>query len=362
MPGPRPCDARAGAAVRTALRILLSSALALGLLWALAAWGDLSFADFVTALRRLTLGEYLLALAIHVGIYAVRAQRFRTLIPGPARPPFLGTCAASSAHNLAAYVLPAKTGEATLVLYLKASQGVGGGAGLASLLVSRLLDLGTLAAGLGAACLLLVASDFPGLPAFCLPLGVGLLIGAAVFGLVVGGGERPVYGGLALARRLGLGRSSVGSRIAGVVERVAAALAEAGSDGRFLRAALLSIPIWLGVFLFYAVLARAVGLGAEIGLVEATFGSGLAVASNLLPINAFAAFGTQEAGWTLGFGWLGVERDLALSTAVAVHLVQLFDVVLLGVLGHVAMGAGARSPASGATAVNPTGADPPPGS
>ena len=78
-----------------------------------------------------------------------------------------------------------------------------------------------------------------------------------------------------------------------------------------------------------------------------TFGSGLAVASNLLPINAFAAFGTQEAGWTLGFGWLGVERDLALSTAVAVHLVQLFDVVLLGVLGHLAMGAGKREARSG---------------
>jgi len=342
--------------LKTLGRILLSSALAAALLAALVAWGDLTVRDFVDALRRLTLGEYLLALAIHVGIYAVRAQRFRLLIPGAGRPSFPGTLAASSAHNLAAYVLPAKTGEATLVLYLKASQGVGGGAGLASLLVSRILDLGTLAAGLGTACLLLVATDFPSRPAFCGPLGIALVSGALVFGVAVGGGERPLRAGLALARRVGLERFGPGRRIGELVERVARAVAESGGEGRFLQAALLSVFVWLGVFLFYAVLARAVGLGAEIGLVEATFGSSLAVVTNLLPINAFAAFGTQEAGWTLGFGWLGVERDLALSTAVAVHLVQLFDVVLLGILGHVLMGA-RKGPSDPAPAVEATPAD-----
>jgi uncharacterized membrane protein YbhN (UPF0104 family) len=72
------------------------------------------------------------------------------------------------------------------------------------------------------------------------------------------------------------------------------------------------------------------------------------VLTNLLPINAFAGFGTQEGGWVLGFGLLGVERELALSTGIAVHLVQLSNTVLFGAIGHVAMGllgaaAGARA-------------------
>ena len=54
--------------------------------------------------------------------------------------------------------------------------------------------------------------------------------------------------------------------------------------------------------------------------------------------NAFAGVGTQEAGWVLGFGILGIERDTAFATGLAVHLVQLFNVCAMGLAGHVAMG------------------------
>ena len=61
-------------------------------------------------------------------------------------------------------------------------------------------------------------------------------------------------------------------------------------------------------------------------------------ASNLLPINGFAGFGTQEAGWAVGFRMLGVPPDVALATGLGVHVVQLVNVVLMGVLGQVALG------------------------
>jgi uncharacterized membrane protein YbhN (UPF0104 family) len=113
---------------------------------------------------------------------------------------------------------------------------------------------------------------------------------------------------------------------------VAAALRDASSRGRLTRAALLTVPQWVGIFAFYAVLARALGLDAGVGFVEACFGSSLAVLTNLLPINGFAGFGTQEGGWVLGFGILGVPRDAALATALGVHVVQLFDTLLLGLI------------------------------
>jgi hypothetical protein len=90
------------------------------------------------------------------------------------------------------------------------------------------------------------------------------------------------------------------------------------------------------VFLFYAVLAR--GLGLDVSLGAAVFGSGLAIAANLLPINGLAGFGTQEAGWVVGFVILGVPRELALSTGLGAHLVQLANVILFGLMAHVALG------------------------
>ena len=49
--------------------------------------------------------------------------------------------------------------------------------------------------------------------------------------------------------------------------------------------------------------------------------------------------GTQEGGWTAGFGLLGVDTSVALETSLGVHAVQLFNVVSMGVVAHLIMGA-----------------------
>ena len=129
-------------------------------------------------------------------------------------------------------------------------------------------------------------------------------------------------------------------------ERAASELSQRASEALRQARGGVSVPallaltalIWLGVFGFYAFLAYGFGLPEHISPGGAVFGSGLAVLSNILPINAFAGVGTQEAGWVLGFGVLGVGREQAFATGLGVHLVQLFDVVAMGLVGHLAMG------------------------
>jgi hypothetical protein len=69
----------------------------------------------------------------------------------------------------------------------------------------------------------------------------------------------------------------------------------------------------------------------------------MAMAMTMLPLSAFASFGTLEAGWVVGFGVVGVGRELALATGAGLHLVQLVNAVGLGVVGHVVMGMCARA-------------------
>jgi hypothetical protein len=59
---------------------------------------------------------------------------------------------------------------------------------------------------------------------------------------------------------------------------------------------------------------------------------------SLVPLSAFASFGTLETGWVLGFGLVGIESKLATATGLGFHVVQLIDIVLLGVIGHIGMG------------------------
>jgi uncharacterized membrane protein YbhN (UPF0104 family) len=119
------------------------------------------------------------------------------------------------------------------------------------------------------------------------------------------------------------------------LERMGAAL-QAVKGRRLAQALLLSLLAWLCVFLFCAVLARGLGIG-EIGFGEVVFGSGLAMLTSLLPLSAFASIGTLEAGWVLGFGVFGVARELALATGAGLHVVQLVNIVLLGLVGHLLM-------------------------
>ena len=141
--------------MRTAVRLLVSILVAAGLLAALFHWGELTPGELWETWKELPRDVYVQALLVHLGIYVLRATRFRVLLPPASRPPLPALVAVSSAHNLAAYVLPAKTGEGTLILYLRKVCGVPGSEGLASLVVSRLLDLATLALMLSVSTLVL---------------------------------------------------------------------------------------------------------------------------------------------------------------------------------------------------------------
>jgi hypothetical protein len=267
--------------------------------------------------------------------------------------------AISAAHNMAAYVLPAKSGEASLIVYLRGTSGVTTGEGAATLMVSRIVDLGILCAWLALSAVVLGLGEHARAGAWFVGAGAVLALGAAAILWLGARSERLVHVAVSLSRTLHLDR---GERRGALVARVvgfAAALAAAGSEGRFARGALYSVPLWAGVFAFYAVPARGAGLGPEHGFLEAVFGSSLAVLTNLLPINGLAGFGTQEAGWVAGFGLLGVGREAALTSGLAVHLVQLFNTCLFGLLGHLAMAAWRSSPTPERSADRPGSAAPP---
>lgn len=329
--------------MRPILRVLASLLVAGVLLAFLAFFGDVRWSDLAKAWGELSLRAYGAALAFHVLLYVLRALRFFVLIPPAQRPPFGRLLVVSCAHTMAATILPAKIGEATYIVYLRDVCGVSAVAGTASLVVSRLLDLATLALGMSIACIAIhVAGAYPQLE--WLPSLGGLLaaVSLALFAASARGDWLVVTASRVL-HGVGLDRLERGRKILARTQQVAGALREAGGDRRLYVAALVSLPIWMCVFLFCAILARGLGLPDSVTLSEATFASSLAILTSLIPISAFASFGTLEAGWVLGFGVLGIDPTLAGATALGLHFVQLLNVVALGVLGHLGMGLATRS-------------------
>ena len=319
------------------LRLALSLGIAAGLLAALMALGGVRPAELSAGLRRLDAGSYAVALLLTVIVYVLRACRFRVLLPDALKPGFARILSITSSYTMASVILPAKVGEATFVVYAGRVAGIGAAEGFACLMVARLLDFASLCLGMSIACIVLWATDaYANLP-WLGPLGAALFPGSLfLFGLSARG-DLLLRTASSASRVLGFGRTSAGRRILGASERIGEALRAAGSRKRLVAAALLSLPAWVCVFLYCAVLARGLGLPSDTSLAKATFGSGLAILTTLLPVSAFANFGTLEAGWVLGFHALGVGTDLAYATGVGLHVVQIANTVLLGLLGHVGM-------------------------
>jgi uncharacterized membrane protein YbhN (UPF0104 family) len=294
-------------------------------------WSGLQLDDVARTLRRLGPGTFAAAFGLHVLSYLFRARRFQILVPVAERPPLAEVVTASAAHNLAVQVLPAKTGELTLIVYLRGRSGVSGSAATASLLISRLLDVLMLGA-LGGLAALVVAREHGGL---ALALAGGLFVGSLFVALVV---ARATWLTDGLARRLAT-RGARAQRAGEIIGRLGAALESAGHRSSIGPALLLSVPLWLCVFGFWVTLASGLGLPEHIGLLDNAFATASAQIGSLVPLAAFGGIGPMEAGWQLGYGILGVDLDTALAVGLSTHLVQLFNVSVLGGLAHLRMAA-----------------------
>lgn len=326
---------------KNALRIVLSVIMSLAVLWALMFFTDTDLATLKRTLGSLSPWVFLMAFGLHMLTYCLRALRFWLLIPPALRPSYRRIWVLSGAHNLASYVLPAKTGEASWVVYLRTFTGVPSSPGIASLVVSRLLDAAVLASSLSLACMYLAKRGGHGqldqIATYVAPLalaGIGL-------GALSVRGDLLVHllsKGLRVVR---LDHWSRGERLVEKVTEIAKAMRVASQGRRLSLSALVTVPVWACIFGFYATLASGMGIadGFEepLSFPEAVFGSSLAVLANLLPVNGAAGVGTQEFGWVSGFVVLGVEKSRALSVGLAVHFVQLFNVVTVGLFCHLAM-------------------------
>ena len=321
------------------LRILLSVGISAALLLLLTFASDADFGQAWRRLRSLPPEIFFAALGVHMCTYSIRALRFRMLIPAETRPDYRRLLVISAAHNMASYLLPAKTGEASWVVYLKSHCGVRAATGLASLVVARLLDGAVLCSALAASCLYLGMSGRYDHLEFLAWMGWSLIGLMLVFALFAWRGDWMVKIVTAVLKFARLHHWHLGDRFLASLYQVALALRDAGTGHRLGIAAALTIPIWGCVFLFYHLHSRHLGIPADYSYFETIFGSSLAVMANLLPVNGMAGAGTQEGGWTAGFGLIGVDTSVALETSLGVHAVQLFNVVSMGVVAHLIMGA-----------------------
>lgn len=236
----------------------------------------------------------LLALALLVGTYFVRAHRIADYFPRETAGRFLWLFRVTQIHNMLNIMLPLRTGETSFPLLMRSEFGVPLAHGTSALLVLRLLDLHALLAAAGIGLVARTAFSW---------WACGLWLAFLLAPLAVVPFRGPV---LALARR------KLPQRLEKFAEEV--------DDGiprdlaAFVRAWALTVLNWgVKVLVLAWVLAL---MGVE--PIAACFGGALGgELSSVLPVHAPAGVGTYPAGIAAGAAAFGADRGAAAVLAAA---------------------------------------------
>lgn len=316
-PAPRPHETSPRPASRRWKRVALGVLALVLLVLALRALDVGSLRDTLAAARPLPL---LYALAAYVACYVARALRFRLLLVS-ATPPLVDLTAVMAVHNLSNMLLPARTGELSWLALAKDRYGIPLGEGAVTLLLSRLFDVG----GIAAWFLLALVMHAPAAARTELWIVAGLVFVAAAavtFALA----PLATLAGRVIARDSGGGwRMTVAAKLAALAEHARRVRARGTDVAVFV----VTQIQWLCTFITcWCIL---VAFGVEFPFLRSILGStGLSLAL-ILPLNTFGNVGTFEAGWVAGYRLAGMDAGPAAATAVAAHAAILaFALVLAG--------------------------------
>lgn len=277
------------------------------------------------------------AMVIYAGLAYILANYFKSLryevmlkelaIPMPRM------FAISGYQNFFNQILPARTGELTLVYYLKTIGGADISKGLHSLLVTRIFDFIVVAAFFmcsilvyygreSSISLLLLGAVFLAISVIALfNLKWLVIFSAWVFESAV--------------RILKLERSPLSLKIRSKIEPIIDEFARFDTRRYIPMLALTSILVWIALYVFSYL--TILSLGIDISFLQSVAGSTGAVLTNTLPINSFGSFGTLEAGWTGGFVLVGMSEQDAITSGFAYHILNFLVSALISGVCFVAL-------------------------
>ena len=284
-------------------------------LTALAGWWvlkSISPGEIAELFRQASLSWLLLGFGFYLIAFAARVGRFSVLFPYEELSG--GKLAViTGMHNLAVRLLPNPSGEAVF-FYFAGRHGAHTGSILAVLLAYRLLDFSAVALYLSAAAFVLLGYNWLGKQVVF--LAAAILFACLPFIIA----RFPVYRRIEKVEMTG-----------GWVRRKAADLFEAmgvlfAKKGRYRKAILFSLLVWICMSAAYYMFFRAFGL--ESNFFAVLFAGMVQVFVNVLP--SIAGVGVMEAGWVLGFGILGLPKEEILAGAIGVDAMTLLGTFVIG--------------------------------
>jgi len=289
---------------------------------------QISFEDILKLFFNLSYGWVIIGFIFYFITNVNRAFRLQALLPdqtGTRR----SALAIVIAQNMFNNILPARTGELSLLYLLRKHRQITLGQSAVVLILARIFDYLAVASIFVTAALLSL-EHVPAFGANIILTVLGLILLTIALLFVVIYLKRP---GLRLfhtiLRKSGLARYVLTQQILDKAEQLLTAFESVHSLKRLYFVFGWSILIWFSLFAGFYAFMRSLGL--ETTITNLIVGATFAVLSKAIPFISIGGLGAHEAGWTVGFMLVGFDRTTAISSGFAVNLLIIMSSILLGI-------------------------------
>jgi uncharacterized protein (TIRG00374 family) len=292
-------------------------------------------------LSHLNLGWLITALLIFLINYLLRTIRLSLLINSP-RVSFQKLWVVTSLYGFFNYVMPARSGELSLLYLLKSKLEIPFSKSSAVLAISRALDFSIVAMFVPIFLIFYWKRLSPSfIQIMILFFGLFFLL-ILVFLFILRFGDL-ISNRIAAHSNSDKQNSGFGkllSRLWNLFSIMLDYIRLINLQRKYRSLTIITLIIWLSVFTnFYLII---LSMGYQLKFLQILVISFIMVPASLLPFQGFANIGIHELGWVAAFGLFGYARDISIVVAVGSHAILLTFVIFLGLSGTIMNFLGAK--------------------
>lgn len=310
--------------IRNAIGLIVAAALLYFLL------NQIKIENIEYVFDKLSVMSLILIILLYALIYLFRSLRFLALM-ATSGVRLQHMYFVVSIHTFLNHIMPARTGELSYPYLLKKHKGIGYALSGSGLVVVRLFDL----IFSGALFLLAVYYESKTLggsiPSILFAVASAVIILVIIMLNLKSITEVILKVLKQIFKKLEIDSYPAAKKIMIGMQEAAAALLMMRTKTIYFRLTALTAFAWLSTFgMFYVFMKE---IAPSLSFMEVVLASVFSMVASLIPINTFGSIGTMEAGWALGFVFVGVPAEIAIASGFAIHFIVMILASLWASIG-----------------------------
>lgn len=236
-------------------------------------------------------------------------------------------------HNAALNILPARSGELSYIYLLNKRHKRTAGEGAASLITIRIMDI--IIISLFFFISIILIHDLPAIVMNATRIISVFLFFIVLFILMfIWNCERFVYWLRMISVYLKFDEKKIVNFLLTKLYEMSETFKKL-TRRQFFSSMIVSVGIWIMLYLvlFMEIKAMRINMSLEPFLLASTF----FLMTSIIPIQGIGGFGTLEGGWAISFIAVGVAKEVAISSGIIMHIISIFYLILLFIIGFMGM-------------------------